>query len=264
MAGLVLDDFLAEIRVFRKVFKLPKPNFGLKQIEREAGVTIALNQIIEATKKRHGSEICSKHDRLLEKLGAEIYAEEIRTAVYSGWRLSPSHLDRTLRKVFEGALQTLVQLPDHDPPMRRTKDRLVSLAAQFHKLAEKADPVLRTDGRIGAYFESTGESQRPRLLGLPRELHWGAEALKTAASHTRTVKLRTDSPNPQVRLAMYIAGWLEACTGRKHYERLRGLVEAAFAAADAERQPPKWIDRLEIEMNRKMKRRRLWGKSTSA
>ncbi len=214
MRGLVLDDFLAEIRFTRKVFKLPNPNVGLKQIERQAGVTIALNEIIESTKKRHGSEIFSKHDGLLEKLGPEIYGQEIATPLYSGWKLSPSHLDRTLRRVFEVALQTLVQLPDHDPPMRRTKDRLISLASQFRKLAEKADPALRTDGRIGAYFERTGESQRLRLLELPRELRWGAEALRAVASHTRILRLRTDSPNPQVRLAMYLVGWLEACTGR--------------------------------------------------
>jgi hypothetical protein len=73
-----------------------------------------------------------------------------------------------------------------------------------------------------------------------------------------------DSPKPQVRFALYLAGWIEACTGRKHYKHLQTLAVAAFAAADRHREPPKWVDRLEIEMNRKMKKRRRWFKMISA
>jgi hypothetical protein len=129
LAGLVLDDVLWAIRDIRRQFKLPKPHFGLKQIEREAGARKALCEIIEATKERHGREICSKGQALLEELGPEIYAEEIKDSAFSGyWRLSPSHVGRALRRVFEIALQTLVQSPARDPKVPIAKDRLASLA----------------------------------------------------------------------------------------------------------------------------------------
>jgi len=90
------------------------------------------------------------------------------------------------------------------------------------------------------------------------ELQWISELLNLVSSETQVVRLRIDSPNPQVRFALYLAGWIDACTGRKHYKQLRALAAAAFIAGDRHREPPKWIDRLEIEMNRKMmKRRRL-------
>ncbi|MGB2886101.1 MAG: hypothetical protein WBC04_00250 [Candidatus Acidiferrales bacterium] len=169
---------------------MPKPHFGLTQIEREAGARKALNEIIKATKERHGPEICSKQHSLLEELGLEIYAEEIKDSAFSGyWRYSPSHVDRALRRVFEIALQTLVQLPARDPKVPRAKDRLASLALQLSKLAETSDSVFRADPRIGVFFESSGERDRLRLLGLSSELRWGTETLKAVASGTRRVNL---------------------------------------------------------------------------
>lgn len=253
---LCLNDFLETILDIRTQFKLPKPHFGLKQIEHVAGARKALSEIIEATERRYGPEICSKRHCLLEELGPEVYAEEFKDRAFSGyWRISPPHLDRTLRRVFEIALQTLSQLPARDTKAPRAKDRLVSLASQCSKLAEKFDPVVRTDKRIGVYLDRPGSGERLRLLGLPAELRWAGELLNSVSSGTRIVKVRVDSPKPQVRFALFLAGWIEACTGKKHYKRLQTLSAAAFAAGLGHPEPPKWVDRLEIEMNRKMKRR---------
>src|SRR5215469_8151506 len=105
---LVLDDVLSAILDIRARFKLPKPQFGLKHIERLAGARKALNEIIETTKRRYGTEICSRQHTLLDEFGRELYAKEIKGRALSGyWRLSPSHIDRALRRVFEIALQTL-------------------------------------------------------------------------------------------------------------------------------------------------------------
>jgi hypothetical protein len=78
-------------------------------------------------------------------------------------------------------------------------------------------------------------------------------------SGTRTVKRNSDSPNPQVRFAMYLVRWIVACTGRKHYRNLQTLAAATFVAAGHE--PPAWVDRLEIDMNRRRKKRRLWARA---
>jgi hypothetical protein len=260
--SLSLDDVLETIVDIRAQFKLPKPHFGLEQIERGAGARKALSEIIEATKKKYGPEICSKRHSLLDELGLEVYAEEIKNIAFSGyWRLSPLHVDRALRRVFEIALQTLFQLPPRDPKVPRAKDELVSLASQFSKLAKRVDSVVRTDMRIGAYLDATGLGERPRLLGLSAELRWASEMLNKVSSDIRIASLRMDSPKPQVRFALYLVGWIDTCTGKRHYKHLQTL---AAAAADRHREPPKWVDRLEIEMNRKMEKRRRWFKMISA
>jgi hypothetical protein len=255
--SLVLDDVLWATVDIRKQFTLPKPHFGLKQIERVAGARKALGEIIEATKRKWGPEICSKRHALLKDLGRSVYAEEVKGRAFSGyWRLSPSHVDRALRRVFEIALQTLFQLPARDPKVQRAQDKLVSLASQFRKLAERVYPVVQTDERVGVYFSRTESGERLRLLALPAELRWAAEMLNAVSSDKRIVRLRMDSPNPQVRFALYLVGWIEVCTGRKHYKHLQTLAAAALAAADEHREHPKWLDRLEIEMTRKMNKRR--------
>ncbi|MFY9530827.1 MAG: hypothetical protein WBC04_18455 [Candidatus Acidiferrales bacterium] len=63
---------------------------------------------------------------------------------------------------------------------------------------------------------------------------------------------------------MYLVGWIEACTGRKHYKNLQTLAVATFAVVEPRRKSPEWVDRLEIEMHRKRQKRRRWIKSISA
>jgi hypothetical protein len=255
--SLVLDDVLGTIDDIRKQFKLPKPQFRLEQIESVEGARKALGVIIEATKGRHGSEVYSKGHVLLAALGPEIYAEKIKGSTFSGYRrISSSHVDRALRRVFEVALQTLSQLPARDPEVQRSSDKLVSLVSQFSRLANKVDRVILADKRIRVYLRRVRSKKRMRLRGLSTELRWAAETLKTVHSKARIVKVRINSSNPQVRFALHLAVWIEACSGRKHYKHLQTLGAAAFAAADE--QYPKWLDRLEIEMTRKMNKRHRW------
>jgi hypothetical protein len=83
-----------------------------------------------------------------------------------------------------------------------------------------------------------------------------AEILESVAN-LKVIKVRRGSPNPQVRFTLYLANWVKRGTGRPHYALLSDLIEAAFQASG--KKPPKWIERLEIEMNREIKYRAKWG-----
>lgn len=263
---LCLDDILGVMEELRTEFNLSGPCFGLEHVERVAVARKALSKIIEATEGTYGRRACSKQHLLLEHFGPELYSEEIQDCGFPGyWRLSPSHVVLAFRRIFEIALQTLFQLPSHDPRGPRRRDELVSLASQLGKLAKKVDLIVRTDGRLRAYPQCEESAKRLcRLRGLSPELWEAGEFLISVSSAMRVATLSIDSPNPQVRFALYLAGWIEKCTGRKHYKQLQILAAAAFAAGDRDSEPPKWIDRLEIEMHRRMMKRRRWAKMNSS
>ena len=258
---LCLDNVLDVIHDFRTMFEIPEPYFGLEQVERIAGARKALSEVIEAMKTKCGQRAYSRQHFLLKELGPELYVEEFTNSVFSGyWRLSPLLVEQVFRRVFEMALQTLCQLPAHDPRHPRRADKLASIASRFNKLAE-VDHIFRTDRRIREYMQ--GEESRKsfrRLLSLCAELRWAGALLNSLSLTRQTFRIRIDSPNPQVRFVLYLAGWIEACTGRKHYKQLRTLAAAAFAAGGRHSDAPKWVDRLEIEMNRKMMKRRRFAK----
>jgi hypothetical protein len=131
------------------------------------------------------------------------------------------------------------------------------LASRLSKLAEEADVVLKqkeTGDRFRAYFAENNDADRVHLLRIAEEMRWAAGRLKEVLAHTRLVKSRLSSPNPQVRFALYIAGWFEASTGRVQYELLETLITAAFLAAGSE--TPKWASRLAIEMHSQRRWRR--------
>lgn len=44
-------------------------------------------------------------------------------------------------------------------------------------------------------------------------------------------KIRATSPHPQISFAMYLIGWIEAGTGKQHYQEITTLIQAAFHAA---------------------------------
>jgi len=261
---LNLDDVLDTIHKIRVQFNLPEPHFGLRELEQVEPSRKALREILDATKKRYGSGIWSKRHLLLKDLGPRLYARKIKGEAFSGyWRFTPSNVDRALRRVFEIALQTLFQLPASAPKVR-AKNKLAPLASQLNRLAAKFDLVVRADGRIKVYLGGSAKSaERRRLFALSTELRWGAGILTAVCRRTRVVRTRVDSANPQVRLALYLAGWIEAATGKKHYAQLKILAAEAFAAGNPHRNTPKWIHRLEIEMNRKIKKRQRLAKMTS-
>jgi hypothetical protein len=101
------------------------------------------------------------------------------------------------------------------------------LAAHFGKLAKEAKGFLaksETLERLLKYFSESGVNGSDRLLRLAPEMSWAAEALCAVVAHNKVIVLRTDSPNPQVRLALYIVGWLEASTGTQQYTPLSNLI----------------------------------------
>ncbi len=255
--GLILDDFLWGIHGIRKDFNLRTPKFGLREIEQYPGASDALERVISGTVKRHGSEIYSKPDPLISEISRDIHSERIATEAYSGWRISPDWVGRALGKVLERALQTVAQLPSQDPKQDYSPKRLKSLASHFRKLSEEANLVpgqRESLGRIWAYFRENGQADRDRLMRVAEQMRWAAETLEAVISRTTAVKSKMDSPNPQVRFALYMAGWSEACTGREQYEPLATLIGAAFFAHGKE--TPKWTDRLAVEMHYKRERRK--------
>lgn len=86
---------------------------------------------------------------------------------------------------------------------------------------------------------------------------WAADTLNATIANTHLVRLKINSPNPQVRLALYVVGWFEASTGREQYAHLETLVRAAFLSAGEK--TPKWVGRLAIEMHLHLQRRRRYA-----
>lgn len=97
-----------------------------------------------------------------------------------------------------------------------------------------------------------------RLMQAGEEIKWAGSTLKTIAKR-KLHRILPDSPNPQVRFALYMAGWTEKCTGQPRYDLLKTLIQAAFHSAG--KTVPKWVERLEIEMQSKKKRRQAWADS---
>jgi hypothetical protein len=127
------------------------------------------------------------------------------------------------------------------------------LASALSRLSEKVR-VAACDGRIRAKLELL--PGKPELWKLPWAMQNAAEILESVAN-LKVNKIRRASSNPQVRITLYLANWVKVCTGRPHYALLADLIEAAFQASV--KKPPKWINRLEIEMNREIKCRAKWG-----
>jgi hypothetical protein len=262
-AGLVLDDLLHAFASVRQQFELSEPNFGLKEIETYVGARKAIERIIKDTDERHGSEIYSKVHSLLAGQSMQIYSEWTNTPAYSGHKIHPDRVTQALRRMVEVGLQTLAQLPSRQPKSVAWPKRLKSVAAALSRLAQRAKVTVIEQEvlqRVNAYF-AENPSDRARLTRIPDEIQWAAEVLDGMA-RLKAVKIRIDSSNPQVNLALYVVGWFEACTGRRQYENFKTIIAAAFHAAG--KSTPRWVDRLEIEMHMKKKRRRGWIKTISS
>jgi hypothetical protein len=249
--GLTLDDFLVAVADVRRRFKMTTPTFGLREMELFPGADDALGQIIEGTISRHGTEIYSRPHPLLAD------------AAYTGGRIHHARREQALQRAIEVCLQTVVQLPPRYPRPPSVPKRLKSLAATLTRLAGTAtilfgEPEVRQ--RIESHFAGELKS-RERLLGEVGEMQWCAETLN-ALSSLKVIKSRLGSPNPQISLAMYFVGWIEASTGSKYYRNLTTLFEAAFQAAKIA--APKWVDRLAVEVNSQRRWRKKWiGSITS-
>jgi hypothetical protein len=259
--GLVLDDYLNTVASVRKSFRLPSPTLHFRKIESEPGARAAMAAIVDAIVNRCGSKIYTKVHPLLGAAANEIYAEPIKTEVYSGNKIREDRLGQTLRKTIELGLQTIVQLPSKERKQASVPKRLKSLALTLHRSAERFAALIHESdvrGRIDLWED---QAARTKLLGLPSEIRWSGEALNHIAK-LKVRKIRVNSPNPQISFTMYLIGWIEAGTGKQHYEDVTELVQAAFCAS---RKPlPAWTERLAIEKHLHRKRRKQWVQTISS
>lgn len=261
--GLVLDDFLAEIHRTRRHYNLPEPKFAFDSIVDEVAAKSAAEKIIKNTLDRHGTGIYSKPDPFLDQI-YDIRCGEphIKPNFYSAWQIVPAYAPAVLRRLLEIALQTIVQLPKRDAPLKDGTRELKLLALHCNKLADEIDRVFKTreiTRRASTYFNSRPGPGLDQLFLQAEELRRTAETVRAILANTRFVKQKTDSPNPQARLALYVIGWFEASTGKKQYASLKTLLSTAFSAT--QEKTPVWVDRLEIEMNRHRARRKAWIRS---
>jgi hypothetical protein len=262
--GLVLDDMLATLETTRKAYTLREATFGLKEIESQAGAKSAVERIITRSLACHSSDIYTKPHPLLKGIYNIRRGRRINIPkIYSGWRIPPNQAPKVLRVLLERALQTIVQLPTKDPRSKDGSRELRLLALHCDKLAQEIESVVKANEvhkRASVYFRKT---KGPGLVQLSRqaeELRRTAETIRAILRNRRPVKARKDSPNPQIRMALYVVGWLEASGGKKQYTPFKRLLSAAFVASK-EMETPAWVHRLEIEMTRRKARRKVWAAS---
>jgi hypothetical protein len=259
--GLVLDDYLVAIADIRRHFGLPIAAFGLRQIQAEPVVKTTIKALLDDVIARHGSKIYSKPHPFLSELGNDIYGELIATSAYSGHQIRSGCIKKTLRRAIEVGLQTIVQLPSRHAKPPSVPRRLKSAALAVRRAAERMEFVISAN-QIRHYIDLWDDpASQARLLRLPGEIRWGADALNAVAA-LKLTRIRMDSPNPQTSLTMYLIGWMEAAAGSPNYERLATLVQAAFCAAG--KSTPKWTHRLAIEMHLKRKWRKKWAQTISS
>ena len=167
-----------------------------------------------------------------------------------------------MERLLEISLQTILQLPERYRKQDYSPKKLKLLVSHLHKVGEEAETLLQKEesmARLRAYVAKEIEVVRARLLRVTEEMRWAADTLSAMIKHTRFVRPKVNSPNPQVGLALYIVGWFEASTGREQYASLETLLAAAFSTAGE--QTPKWAGRLAIEMHNHRKRRREYASS---
>jgi len=263
--SLVLDDILAEIRATRKIYCLRDATFGLEQIEQAAKAKSAAESIIRNTLVRHAPEIHSKPDPMFDKIYDIRRGKRInKPGFYSGRRIQPAHAAEVLRLLLERALQTIVQLPKKDPALKDGTQELRLLASHCEKLAKEIPGVFgirEVRNRASVYLEAFQTPGLDQFFRQAEELQRTAETVRAILAKTRLVKQKTDSPNPQVRLALYVIGWFEASTGKKQYVSFKTLLYGVYAANEMD--IPPWVDRLEIEMTCHRARRKAWIRSIS-
>jgi hypothetical protein len=172
-SGLVLDDYLNTVASVRRNFHLPPSTLHLRQIESEPAARAAMAGVVDAIVNQCGSEIYSKVHPLLGAAADEIYAEPIKTEVYSGNKIRQDRLGQTLRRTIELGLQTIVQLPSKEPRHASVPKRLTSLALTLSRLADKFGALIHdadVRGRVDLWEDRAAKS---KLLGLPSEIRWG-------------------------------------------------------------------------------------------
>jgi hypothetical protein len=245
---LVLDDFLAVIEEARSSLKMPSEELSLGSLGLSQKTSSAVTRLLKDTIELHQGQVFTMVNALLEPVGDDIYGEEIKTVFAPRHQVSPERQWDVLRRVLELGLQIVVALPSKDSAHLDRKAQK-SLVSALRKVSEKLRAAVRDD-RLRGKLDLL--PAKPEFWKVPWALQEAAETLESAAN-LKVTRIRRGSPNPQIRYTLYLANWVKTCTGRPHYALLADLIEAAFQASG--KKPPKWINRLEIEMTRQNKYR---------
>jgi hypothetical protein len=257
MRRVVLDDFLHQIDETNRDYDLGEPKCSPEKPEIRAKAQKALEEIASSVIKKNGVAIYSRRHPVLSRISPQVYAGRVGSKGWPRWKIRPAYVQPVLHCVLERALGTLVSLPAKDPRRFDSTRGLRKLSAQLLKFADSMERTLieRTVAhRIIAYYRKTDRPGEERPFVLPKEMRWAADALNNVSARTGLIwSKQEDSPNPQVRFALLIIGWLTEAAGRPQFARLTTLFEAAFEAAG--RGTPKWVYRLAIEMHSKRQRR---------
>ncbi len=259
LTGLVLDDLLREMDGILKGFHLPESKFGLKEIEECPVAKEALERLVSSVVKQNGSKIYSQRHPLFSGISPNVYAEPIGSRKCRRWRIREGYLQPVLRALFERALQTLVRLPSGDYKQGDSTRQLRTMASHLLALADEASITFTTNvvlDRIRTYYSGSREQGKERLFQIVGQMKCVGETLNTICERTMLIRAKMDSPNPQVRFALLILGWLDASSGGPQYETVKTLITGAFQASKLE--APKWVERLAIEMHSKRRRRMAW------
>lgn len=254
--GLLIDDFLHWVEVAAKYAAERQQPFDVNKLLHYPGAKRALEKLVRATVKRHHGNVYAAHNPLLKELGENIYGALFREREPRRFRITDPFINPVLQKVLELGLRAIVSLPPRDEKPYTLK-QFRSLAASLSKLAKKVRLADKRGVRERIELLSQPASgHKPELVTLAGEMESAARALESAAK-LKVGRIRLASPNPQVAFAMYMAGFIKACTGRQHYESLKALLEASFHAI-GKTKIPKWVDRLEVEMALQRKSRAKW------
>jgi hypothetical protein len=233
---------------------LRQPSFDLSDISSYIGAKLAIAKLVGASVSLHGNDIFSTVHPLLDKVGKDIYGEEIETEFELRRRILANRIEPVLQRALELGLQTVVTLPAKYAKERHTSKAILALGNALVDLSVRLSEATRShdvNGRLQLYFDEQN-TRAFSLYHVAQEMQLAGTTLE-AVARRRVKRYRLNSPNPQVSFAIYLANWIETCTGQPHYAILKTLIEAAFQAAG--RVSPKWIDRLEIEMHAHRKHR---------
>jgi len=169
--------------------------------------------------------------------------------------------------VFGRSLQIIPMLPIRDPQepakIRRSAYRNSrSLNLKLRRLADELEKAWRGEReRRIFYVDRSGE--RNEYDGLPDLLRDCARFREMIYGRTRIAK-GVAPPNPQLRMAQYVANSFLIILGKRPYVDLALLFDAAFRAAN--KSVPKWVDprRLRLEDYRRARRfQRIYGLTSS-
>jgi len=225
---ITLQDWEHALTDVKRVFELPEPRVTLAELLQEEGARESFGKL---------------RDRVLHLTGTDITS------------------------VLSRSLVTIPMLPIRDPQepakIRRSAYRNSrSLNLKLRGLADELEKAWRGEReRRIFYVDRSGE--RNEYDGLPDLLRDCARFREMIYGRTRIAK-GVAPPNPQLRMAQYVANSFLIILGKRPYVDLALLFDAAFRAAN--KSVPKWVDprRLRLEDYRRARRfQRIYGLTSS-